>query len=531
MRSLSERWEEAPVSKILLVAKREYLENLRTKAFWIGILMLPVILAVSILVPMWLEKVKDARTYTVIDHSGYLFGEVQSAASGRDLYQLLTGLLPFDEEEKSLLSEVPTQVKSVFQVVAGEERKLYWAIAHYMVYGDEGGTDLPQDLTDRLGVTREPFLQWWNELSPNALNGLQKGLNRSRFHFIDLPDTDLNPEALNEKIQSNELFAYFEIGPKPVDGNQGCKYVSNNLTDRDLLSWFSRHASSIIKERRIASKGIDEQTAQWINQPLNFETTKVGESGEGEKVKAQDTAGQWAPVAFVYLLWIAVFSVAQILLSNTIEEKSNRIIEVLLSSISPFQLMAGKILGNAATGLTVLGSWIGFVLLGVTVIPRYLERAPNVQLEQVVSDPFYLGSFLFYFLMGYFLYAALLVGIGSVCSNPKEAQNLMLPVMLILIVPLMTMMPVAQDPNGSLARILSYIPFFTPFVMMNRAAGPPPTIDYIGTTILLIVSLPLFFWGASRIFRIGVLMTGQPPNVFQIIRWLFTESNRAPKKR
>ncbi|MCA9449003.1 MAG: ABC transporter permease, partial [Candidatus Omnitrophica bacterium] len=337
-------------------------------------------------------------------------------------------------------------------------------------------------------------------------------------------EAEKNQESLNEMIQRGALFAYFEIGPNPVEGSEGCRYVSNNLTDRDLLNWFNGYASSIVKERRIAAKGIDAQTARWLNQSLNFETNKVGASGEGEKVRVEDTAGQWAPVAFVYILWVSIFSVAQILLSNTIEEKSNRIIEVLLSSLSPFQLMSGKILGNAATGLTVIASWIGCLLVGVTVIPRFFESAPSVQLDQVISEPLYLGSFLFYFLMGYFIYAAILVGIGSVCSNPKEAQNLMLPVMLMLIVPLMSMMPVAQDPNGTLARTLSYIPVFTPFVMMNRAAGPPPMVDYIGTTLLLLISLPIFFWGASRIFRIGILMTGQPPNLFQIFRWLFTET-------
>ncbi len=519
------------VNKTLLVAQREYLENLRTKTFWIGIFMFPILLGVSILVPMLLDKVKDARKFAVIDRSGYLLEEVLLETSHQDLHRFLDGFLPLDEEEKHLLAGVPQEVKTVLDTIGKQEVDNYWSIAEFLVSPNSSGEGLSQDLVQSLKPHRGVFVEWWGEITPKSLNRLQGGLDKGRFHFVEIAGVDQNPEFLNEKINSGGLFAYFEIGPNPVEGDGGCRYVSNNLTDRDLLNWFNRHASSIVKERRIASKGIDAETARWINQRLDFETNKVGASGEGEKVKAQDMAGQWAPVAFVYLLWVSIFTVAQILLTNTIEEKSNRIIEVLLSSVSPLQLMSGKILGNAATGLTVIGSWIGFLLLGFSIMPYFLERAPSVQFEQVVSNPLYLTSFLFYFLTGYILYAALLVGIGSVCTNPKEAQNLMLPIMLVLIVPLLSMMPVAQDPNGSLARFLSYIPFFTPFVMMNRAAGPPPTIDYIGTTLLLIISLPLFFWGASRIFRIGILMTGQPPNLFQMLRWLFTESHRTAGKR
>ncbi len=518
------------MNKTFLIAQREYLENLKTKTFWIGILMFPVILSVSILLPMWLEKVKDARRFTAIDHSGFLLEEILKSASAQDIYRFLGGWSVTEEGKRALLGEIPEETRTVLKVVEEAGRSSVWQISQYLVFPEKGAEELPEAIVPALRQSRETFLKWWRDLSPQQAGLLQKGLDRNRFHFVEMTEAERTPESLNGKIQSGEIFAYFEIGPDPVKGNEGCRYVSNNLTDREILNWFNGHASSVVKERRIASKGIDGETARWINQPLGFETNKVGASGAGEKVQAQDTAGQWAPVVFVYILWVSIFSVAQILLTNTIEEKSNRIIEVLLSSVSSFELMSGKIFGNAATGLTVIGSWIGFLFLGVTVIPRMFEGAPSIQLEEVISEPLYLGSFLVYFLLGYFLYAALLVGIGSVCTNPKEAQNLMLPIMLILFVPFMAMMPVAQDPNGTLARVLSYIPVFTPFVMMNRSAGPPPMVDYVGTTLLLLVCVPLFFWGASRVFRIGILMTGQPPKFFQMLRWLFSDSNRAATK-
>ena len=240
-----------------------------------------------------------------------------------------------------------------------------------------------------------------------------------------------------------------------------------------------------------------------------------------KKVDDAEKVFQFAPVAFVYLLWIAIFTAANMLLTNTIEEKSNRIIEVLLSSVSPYQLMAGKIWGIGAVGITVVGSWALFAVVGVQMLPFLIEEVGEFRLLDIVGSPAYLASFVGYFLAGYLLYAAVLVAIGSVCNSLKEAQNLMQPVILLLIVPLIAMVPVVNDPNGTIARVLTYIPLFTPFLMMNRAGGPPPTWEYVVTTIILVVTIAFVFVAAGRIFRVGVLMTGKPPKVTEIARWMF----------
>ena len=130
--------------------------------------------------------------------------------------------------------------------------------------------------------------------------------------------------------------------------------------------------------------------------------------------------------------------------------------------------------------------------------------------------------FIMYFILGYLLYSALFLSIGSVCNTLKEAQNLMGPVMLIMMVPMVTMMFIPKDPNGTLARVLSWIPLYTPFTMMNRAAAHPPMIDQVGTLILLLVSVVVAMWLAGRIFRIGILRTGQPPKFRELLSWLKT---------
>ncbi len=112
-------------------------------------------------------------------------------------------------------------------------------------------------------------------------------------------------------------------------------------------------------------------------------------------------------------------------------------------------------------------------------------------------------AFLFYFLVGYLFYSAILAGIGSVCNSAKESQNLMSPIMIVMMIPILAMLPIGQDPNGLMAKVLSFIPPFTPFVMMNRAAGPPALWEYLLTTVLMLAAVVLAFRGVAKVFRLA----------------------------
>ncbi len=439
-------------TKAWLVARRELLENIRTKAFWIGILVFPVILVLAVVIPALLENSKSARTYAVVDHSGWLLEAVSQRATAAEL-------------------------------ASGR--------------GDDGDP-----------ATHRNFRRVEVE-----------GEGEARL------------AELNRRVAAEELFAYFVLGEDPLHNGANNRYVSANLTDESLRNWFLGLASDAVQERRLAAEQIDPEIARWVQEPLIFETRKVGASGEEEDVQATDTIRQWAPVAFVYLLWISIFSISQMLLTNTIEEKSNRIIEVLLSSLSPVQLMAGKIAGIAAAGMIMIGSWIGFFFLAVKIIPKLLGLELGFDLGIIATDPIYLVSFVVYFLLGYLLFATLFVGIGSLCNSLKEAQNLQIPVTMVLMVPMFTMIPVAQDPNGTLAKVLSYIPPFTPFVMMNRAAGPPTSLEYVTTTLLLLLSVAVTLWATAKVFRVGILMTGKPPRLVEVAKWLRAPVGSVPQRR
>jgi ABC-2 type transport system permease protein len=504
-------------SKVGLVALREYHENLRTKTFWIGILAFPVILAIATVVPRLLEGAKDVRTYAVIDRSGWLLPAIEERATYHDTYRILEHVRKQAGKGESGVAALPTVLRPLAAMVTDAENDELESLAKTMAF--EGKSKLtPEQAAGIDPKLQTEFLLW---MVAHA-KSLGIGLDRDRYQRMEVPEGEDPERHLRQMLDDGALFAYFVIGPDPLSAEETHKYVSNNLTDKDLQQWIERLASAEIEARRFEREHIDPEVARRIQQPLSFDEKRVSASGEESEVEKQDTLRQWAPVAFVYLLWVSVFTIAQLLLTNTIEEKSNRIVEVLLSSISPMQLMVGKILGIAATGLTTIGSWIVFFLVFLKFLPKLLDLPAEIDLTVLVSDPVYLASFVAYFLLGFLLYASILVGLGSACNSIKEAQNLMAPVMILLLLPLLSMIPISQDPNGKLAVVLSFIPPFTPFVMMNRAAGPPERWEYAVTSVLLVVSIAVAFWAAAKIFRVGVLMTGKPPRLGELWRWVRT---------
>jgi ABC-2 type transport system permease protein len=300
----------------------------------------------------------------------------------------------------------------------------------------------------------------------------------------------------------------------------GIEFWSSNLADSELRGVIESAVNEEVRRREYARRGLDAEAVRAVQRShapfVSLDPTKA--AGE-EEVSLADVMRQFVPIAFVYLLWIAIFTISQMLLSNTIEEKSNRIIEVLLSSVTAGELMMGKLLGIAAIGLTMIGAWLGsMIAILLWFAGPEIDWAPQVL--QILLNSKLLPAFALYFVLGYLMYAGIFLAIGGVCNTLKEAQNLMGPVMLIMMVPLITMFFIPKDPHGGLARALSWIPLYTPFVMMNRAAADPPAFDLIGTFILMAASTVVVLWLTGRIFRIGILRTGQPPKLMELFRWL-----------
>jgi ABC-2 type transport system permease protein len=220
------------------------------------------------------------------------------------------------------------------------------------------------------------------------------------------------------------------------------------------------------------------------------------------------------PVASMVLLFLMVMLTTPQMMSSVIEEKMSRISEVLLASVTPFDLMLGKLL--ACCGAAALVGAI-YAVLGLA-LARHFGYAALVTIESAL----YFGFFL---VLAVFLHGSMYMAVGAACSEPKDAQGMLAPLVLLTTVPLMTLGPLMQDPSGHLATMLSLFPLSAPFVMcfrLNCPPGPPPA-DVVLSVAITLSATVFCVWAASRIFRVGLLAQGKAPGLVQLCRWIFAD--------
>ena len=258
---------------------------------------------------------------------------------------------------------------------------------------------------------------------------------------------------------------------------------------------------------------LDPDTAMAMLRRPRSSTRRLLASGEElqESANLREIRAQIIPMAFMMLLWIAVMTSSQHLMMSTIEEKSNRVMEVLLSAVSPFQLIAGKIFGHGFVGLLIMAIYSGLAIASLVsfALLNLIDLADLVYL-------------VIYFFMAYFMIASIMAGVGSAVTDIREANTLMMPVMLIAMIPLILWMPISQDPNGGIGTAFSYIPPAIPFVKILRiAADEPVRVWQIPATIAWgYICVAGMVWMAGKVFRVGVLMYGKPPSPWQLLKWL-----------
>ena len=270
--------------------------------------------------------------------------------------------------------------------------------------------------------------------------------------------------------------------------------------------------SEAVRNRRYQIEQIDhELLAKLRNVPI--ERVEIGSTDDQEQVQTQahEIVNMLVPFFFMYLIFLGMVGTGQQMLGSIIEEKSSRIIEVLLSAVSPFQLMAGKILGLAGIGMTVMALWFAAAYAAA----RWQDLNVDVSTELLLY-------FVVYYILGFLFFSAVLTGIGSVCNTIKETQSLMMPVMLIFIIPMIAWFKLVQSPNGTMARVFSFIPPMTPMVMILRLTASADVwfIEIGASILLLLVAVLAVTWAAAKIFRTGILMYGKKPGLFEILRWL-----------
>jgi len=325
-------------------------------------------------------------------------------------------------------------------------------------------------------------------------------------------------QRLNERVLNKELSAYIFI-PENISNGGEAEYVSEHVSDFDKIENVHKAINSVIIERRLKVGGLDPEKIGKYMKPVGLKTIKVSKRGEEE-----DTGGTFiVSYVLVIILYATLFYYGSIILRGVIEEKSSRVIEVILSSLRPFQLMAGKILGIAAVGFTQYVIWGLFGITAVTYSGALISGLfPTAGSFKIPSIPIYIFIyFVIFFILGYFLYGTLYAAVGSMVNSEKEAQQFLFPVSMFLVIPMLLMVYILRSPDSTLSVVLSLIPFFSPILMLLRICVLlPPFIEIGGSILLLIMNTLLMIWLAAKIYRIGILMYGKRPNFKEIVKWV-----------
>jgi ABC-2 type transport system permease protein len=308
--------------------------------------------------------------------------------------------------------------------------------------------------------------------------------------------------------------AYLILGPGVLD-TAAAEYHAKNLSDFSIRA-LEESVSSAISQLRLVKAGFDPNEITRYMKPVDMKKFKIDVSGEStEGGMRQDFMVAFALLFFLYM---TVLFYGLFVMRGVIEEKQSRIVEVLISSVRPTQMMVGKLIGIGLVGLTQIGIWaLSTALLSTVGVAAFAPRGakvPNVPASLLIY-------FVLFFVLGFFLYATLYAAVGAIVSSEEDAQQVQFPVTMLLVVPMMIFGLVMANPNSTSSIVLSMVPFFAPTLMMLRIAViNPPVWQVILSMVIMLVTIVGLLWLSSKIYRVGILMYGKRPNLAELGRWL-----------
>ena len=334
--------------------------------------------------------------------------------------------------------------------------------------------------------------------------------NQPNYILLNFTDNKKTLKQLKTKadknVIDNEIEGFLFILNGGTDSLE-VEYRSENLGSFRDLRHFEEKINRIRIQNELNARGIDPSLAELVQSNIEIEQIKIEKSGE--EGKQNFLVVFFSAFIFIMLLMMMVIYSGQLLVRSLIEEKSNRLIEILISSCTSEQLLAGKILGLSALGLTQIFIWslIATALVGGAVIPP--AAFDNILIMLV------------YFIVGFIFYTTIFVGIGSIVTTEQEAQQMTTYISLILIMPVVVAMPAIQNPESMMVKVMSYIPLTIPSIMLLRfKIAPVPLIDIVISLSIMFVSTIVTLKIAAKIFRIGILSYGKKPTIKELIHWL-----------
>ena len=352
-------------------------------------------------------------------------------------------------------------------------------------------------------------------------------------------------EEAKALVTKEERYGVLYLPKMELSAPQGIQFYGIENPSTSLIGYLEGALKRKIEDQRLYAKGIDPIVLKEIRTDVKIQSLTLGDAGE-EKIT--DATVNYA-IGFLsgILIYLFIFIYGNQIMQGVIEEKSTRIVEILVSSLKPFQLMMGKILGIALVGLTQFVIWallsgLAMAIVGGIMAPDALEQARQGSLQtqaevggintgevlgMIAGINWFviLGSFVFFFLGGYLLYSSLLAAIGAAVDAETDTQQFMLPVSLPLAFSLVISMNIIKNPDGPWATFFSIFPLTSPIVMMSRIAFNPPAWQVALSMGLLVITFVLSTWMAGRIYRTGILMYGKKASYRELVKWLFYKGN------
>lgn len=442
------------MSRILLIARREFMAYARTVGFWLSLLAFPMFAVLGGAIPFLMDNADPVRAVVLIEEGPQAAG---------------------------LALAVETRLADEAERMAERAREAAQAAAERA--GAPPGTAesaIAQMARQRMRIVEAPA-----DLAATSSGEARDALVRRYL-------TDETPEA-----QRLDAVVFLD---RNADGPSARVWAARATDDtvEDFVRGALRDAN---RDAVLTEAGIDPAVVEATDRFRPEVTLFSPRSADGGEVSFRDRLPGIIGLAFSFLLWSLIITGASILLNSVMEEKSNKILEVLLSSASPTEILTGKVLGVAMLTVSVLLVWGGIGAVGLAM------SVPETALDiwDVLTTDGLIFYFLAYIVGGYLMYAVLFAAIGAFCETPRDAQTLMGPIMMVLVIPILVVQFALVNPDAPMVRFMSWVPFFTPFLMAARAPSGPPMVEIIGTMAGMFAVALLMVWLAGRAFRAGAL--------------------------